>query len=83
MNDDSRLSKAESGDGICLLVASFILLLWGMCIVLFTCCVRRKEKKRAGVVGKEVGMNTVTRRKQAIWMLSVFTPGMRGNRQLA
>ena len=46
VNDDSSQSKAEFGDAIWLLVAFFILLFLGMCIVLFTCCVRRKEKKK-------------------------------------
>ncbi|KXT05201.1 hypothetical protein AC578_8390 [Pseudocercospora eumusae] len=47
VNDDDSNSKARFGDAIWLLVASFILLFAGMCIVLFTCCVSRREKKRS------------------------------------
>lgn len=49
-----NLVTASFGDAIWLLVASFILLFVGMLIVLFTCCVSRREKKRKERRDKEI-----------------------------
>ncbi|CAK1356673.1 unnamed protein product [Cercospora beticola] len=49
-----NLVTASFGDAIWLLVASFILLFMGMGIVLFTCCVSRREKKRKERRDKEI-----------------------------
>ncbi|KAF2207276.1 hypothetical protein CERZMDRAFT_115280 [Cercospora zeae-maydis SCOH1-5] len=48
------VARASFGDAMWLLVASFVLLFAGMGILLFTCCVARKEKNRKERREKEI-----------------------------
>ena len=54
VNKDRSASTAHFGDAIWLLVASFILLFLGMCIVFFTCCASRREKKKKQARDQEI-----------------------------
>ena len=49
VNGDKSGSHARFGNGIWLLLASFLTLFFGMLIVLFTCASARREKKRSGL----------------------------------
>ncbi|KAI5359046.1 hypothetical protein Slin15195_G066780 [Septoria linicola] len=58
VNDDDSSATAHFGDAIWLLVATFIFLFLGMCVVFFTCFAGRKEKKRKEARDKEIANTT-------------------------
>ncbi|SMR44004.1 unnamed protein product [Zymoseptoria tritici ST99CH_3D1] len=64
VNEDSSRSKAYFGSAIWMLVAAFLLLGLAMCILLFTCCVSRRQKKKDAEAMKEAKATTPKRKKR-------------------
>ncbi|KXL45238.1 hypothetical protein M433DRAFT_154594 [Acidomyces richmondensis BFW] len=64
VNNDGSGSHAYFGIAIWLLVAAFVVLFFGMFIVLFTCCSARRERKRSAVSKHEADGPTGQRRKR-------------------
>jgi hypothetical protein len=64
VNEDSSRSEAHFGSAIWMLVAAFVLLFFGMSIVLFTCCTSRRQKKKDNEALKEARSAAPKRKKR-------------------